>query len=170
MENELKERNLKNEPLFEISPDTKLIDLVSAREFVFSDYNIDPNAEDSEPKEKQFECDTYRSVYTELTEVENENDEDINENEDAKNTENNQIVPSLKLKSNESLYRKYKVNLIRYECLKKLNTELNYARDKLEKASKTQAPHLGKCRARVEWLEKEIEKIIVLNKKVDQFF
>jgi hypothetical protein len=166
LENELKERHNKHETLFEISPQTKLIDLVNARDFVFSDYNIDPNAESLEPNDKQHESETFRSVYTELTEVENENDDDIDDAEEEVKNEENQIVPNLKLKSTNSLYRKYKVSLIRYECLKKLNTELTYARGVLEKASQTQAPYLKKCRGRVEWLEKEIEMLILLNKKV----
>ena len=83
---------------------------------------------------------------------------------DAKNVNNEEInlakqTSILNQRNNpQNLYRLYKENLIRYEVVKKLNRELTFARASLEKAAKTQAPYLNKCRQRVDWLEKEIEK------------
>jgi hypothetical protein len=159
LENEIKRRNRADEKLFAVSSHTKLIDLVSARDFVFSDFNIDPhNSEHMDSERSQnILSDTYRSVRSELTEVDNEEDEE----------KDDPAALALQLKSRTSLYKKYKVNLIRYECLKKLNKELVYARDKLEKASRSQSPHLNQWRVRTEWLESEIERIILTNKKVN---
>ncbi|CAF0931369.1 unnamed protein product [Brachionus calyciflorus] len=59
----------------------------------------------------------------------------------------------------EQLSKLYKNNLIKYFILKKLNSELEYARVKLKLSTRTQI-NLDKIRNRIEWLENEIEKIV----------
>lgn len=71
--------------------------------------------------------------------------------------------------NSNDIYQSYKINLIRYEIVKKLNKELLYARTALAESMKNQDAFLIKCRERVEWLENEIERIILSNPKVSQF-
>ena len=65
----------------------------------------------------------------------------------------------------EQLFQLYQRNLLRYEIIKRLNKELVYARSMLEKAMKTQN-NIVDVRKRVDWLENEIEKILLSNKNV----
>jgi hypothetical protein len=65
----------------------------------------------------------------------------------------------------EQLFQLYQRNLLRYEIIKRLNKELVYARSMLEKAMKTQN-NIVEIRKRVDWLENEIEKILLSNKNV----
>ena len=65
----------------------------------------------------------------------------------------------------EQLFRLYQRNLLRYEIIKRLNKELVFARSMLEKAMKTQN-NIVEIRKRVDWLENEIEKILLSNKNV----
>ena len=61
--------------------------------------------------------------------------------------------------------KSYRINLIRCDLVKKLETELSYARAYLARAIKKQTD-LEKARDRVDWLENEIERIIQANKDV----
>lgn len=65
----------------------------------------------------------------------------------------------------EQLFQLYQRNLLRYEIIKRLNKELVFARSMLEKAMKTQN-NIVEIRKRVDWLENEIEKILLSNKNV----
>lgn len=59
----------------------------------------------------------------------------------------------------EHLVKLYNNNLIKYFVLKKLNSELEFARVKLRLSTRTQID-LDKIRQRVEWIESQIEKIV----------
>lgn len=61
--------------------------------------------------------------------------------------------------SDEHLIKLYNNNLIKYFVLKKLNSELEFSRVKLQLSTRTQI-NLEKIRKRVGWLEAEIEKIV----------
>lgn len=68
----------------------------------------------------------------------------------------NLIISNL---NDEQLIKLYNNNLIKYFVLKKLNSELEFARVKLQLSTRTQID-LEKIRKRVGWLEAEIEKIV----------
>jgi hypothetical protein len=65
----------------------------------------------------------------------------------------------------DDILKQYQANLIRYEAIKKLKTELDIARISLLKSMKTQQ-NLNGFRNRVKWLENEIENILLSNKNV----
>ena len=68
-------------------------------------------------------------------------------------------------RSDHVLLKSYRRNLIRCEVIDKLNTELNFARNALMKAVKVQR-NQNQIRDRVEWLENEIESILLSNVNV----
>jgi hypothetical protein len=71
----------------------------------------------------------------------------------------------LNLQNDQTLLLTYKKNLIRCHVIKKFNIELEYGRKLLDIAMRNQH-NLKEIRQRVEWLEKEIEKILLTNKNV----
>lgn len=76
-------------------------------------------------------------------------------------------IQSLEDHNYEDLLKTYQANLIRYQIIFKLNTELIYARCILDRAMRTQED-LIRARERVEWLENEIERILLSNKNVGE--
>jgi len=71
----------------------------------------------------------------------------------------------LKQLSSQGVIQIYNTNLIRYHVIKKFNKELEYGRELLDIAMRNQY-NLEKIRSRVEWLETEIEKILLKNKNI----
>jgi hypothetical protein len=72
--------------------------------------------------------------------------------------------------TNENILKLYYRNLIRLNVVKKFNIELEFHRSKLSKAMRHQNHNLKEIRSKVEWLENEIEKIILSNKNVSIYF
>ncbi len=118
--------------------------MISARDFVFDDdLKSELSAASSSSTEEQFF----------IFKIENE-----------KQTKDDLNLESLKLISDQNLNKLYKRNLIRYEIIKKLNKELNFTRASLLESMQKNDQNLSQCRSRVEWLEKEIEKLILTNR------
>lgn len=87
---------------------------------------------------------------------------DIFNNEKIKQ---NEEFNYLKEKNYRELLKLFQDNILKYGCIIKLNKELEYAREKLEYAMRTQQ-NLTNIRQRVDWLENEIETIILSNEYV----
>lgn len=75
------------------------------------------------------------------------------------------LTPSQSDDEFNNLLKLYRFNLVRCEVIRKLSVELDYARHALVKSIKTQKKLLT-ARNRVDWLENEIEQLILSNKNV----
>lgn len=101
----------------------------------------------------------------EKKEEEKQQDKEILINNDTEN-DNRELI----FQTNENILKLYYRNLIRLNVVKKFNIELEFHRSKLSKAMRHQNHNLKEIRSKVEWLENEIEKIILSNKNVSIYF
>jgi hypothetical protein len=109
--------------------------------------------------------------------TDNEHEEEVEKKEEEKQKDKEILINDLEndnkeliFQTNENLLKLYYRNLIRLNVVKKFNIELEFHRSKLSKAMRHQNHNLREIRSKVEWLENEIEKIILSNKNVSLYF
>lgn len=83
----------------------------------------------------------------------------------SKNKIDYHTVESITDSASDELLKVYQRNLIRFEVIKRLNEELVFCRKELQRAMRTQNK-LVETSKRVQWLENEIETIILSNQSI----